>query len=174
MDKNLMKLGTAGALAGVGTTYLLKYIVSPALKWLGQYTPTVTAKLANPAIDINVQGSVTGVNTGLTGWLSNALGLTIPSSAVFQLVAAAIGGALLFIAGAYVVDILKISGSSKMKLGATIFAGNLIAGVILGTTALSLGITMVNVIIAFAINAAILAWLFTVIDDQLKLGLNPF
>lgn len=174
MNKNMIKLGVAGAIAGAGSSYLLKGI-SWLMSKIGQYTPQISAKLANPQIDINVSSSISGVNTGLTGWISNALGITIPSSLVFQLGAAAVGGALVFMLGAYAAELLGLmKGSSKMKLTATIFIGNLIAGLILGSAAISLGFSMVNLAIAFAINAIVLAWLFVYVDEQLKLGLNPF
>ena len=178
----IMKIGIAGAIAGVATQYLLRYIVSPVLNFAGQYIPSVTAKLANPVIDINVQQSLTGIETGLgpkaVTWLTNALGVTVPSSIATQLLMAALGGALLFIAGALVADALGfLTGSSKMKTGITIFAGSLGAALLLGTmaTPVAVGINLVNVLIAFGINAAILTWLFALVEDNFaKLGLMPF
>lgn len=177
---NVMKIGFAGALAGAATPYIMKWVVSPILGLIGQYTPIVTAKLANPAIDINVQSSLTGIETGLgpkaVTWLTNALGVTIPANVGTQLLTGAIGGALLFILGAYAADMLGLlSGGAVEKTMATIFAGSIITALILGTIALpvTLGITFVNVLIAFLINAAILAWLFVTIDNKGNLGILP-
>ena len=68
---DVMKVGMAGGLAGVLTYYILKP-VSYLLNLAGQYTPTIQAKLAAPVIDINVRGSLTGINTGLAGWITSS------------------------------------------------------------------------------------------------------
>jgi hypothetical protein len=86
---------------------------------------------------------------------------------------AALGGAILFILGSMLAD--AIPGMNKVnKLTATIFVGNLAAGIFLKSAALSIGISTLNLLIAFGINAAILSYVFRLADDELKLGLNPF
>jgi len=177
-NKEIQKIGIFGMVAGIITTFLMKGI-SWVLNLLGQYTPEITAKLANdatPVIAINVRESLTGINAGLSGWLADALGLTLPTNVIMPYVLAAAGGALLFIAGAYIAEMFDmLKGNSEAKTRTVIFFGNALAAFIIGGFAVpALGISFVNALIAFGINAAILAWAYVAIDKQLKIGLVPF
>lgn len=161
-----MKLWWFGVFAGVLTTYMLKYLVRPILDFLGGFMPELSLKLAesNPVISVNIRESLTGLNGGMSGWLVDALGLTvtIPMQTV---VMGAIGGGMLFVAGAWAADTLgMLKGNAMMKTKMTIFFGNIIAGIVIGGLVVpEIGITMVNTLIAFLINAAILAYGYTLL-----------
>lgn len=173
------KLLMFGAVIGLVTVPIMRFLVRPVLDLLGQYTPEISAKLAsdaNPVIAINVRESLTGINAGLSGWLSDALGLSIASNAIMPWIMAAIGGALLVWLGAWAADALGfLKGNSEQKTRVTIFFGSAVAAFVIGGMAVpELGISLVNSLIAFGINAAILAWFYVAIDKQFKLGLVPF
>jgi hypothetical protein len=174
------KLAVSGAIAGVATTYLLQWAVMPVLNFLGGFVPAVSLKLADAStntIAINIRESLTGIEAGLAGWLMDAFGLTVPNNMVTMLLVSAAGGALLFVAGGFVAEMLgMLKGNAVQKTRAVIFTGSVLAALILGTIGLppELGITLVNVLIAFGVNAAILAWAYGVIDSKAKLGLVPF
>ncbi len=176
MAKDKMGIITFGAIAGGATPYLLKFIVTPVLNFLGQFTPSISAKLANsaPVIDINVRNSLTGINGGLSAWLVDAFGFTlnIPGQAILM---GAIGGALLFWLGATVAEMMSLGGSARAKVGWSIFLGSFGAALILGGFAVpSIDITLVNTLLAFGINAAILSGLYVWIDKSAKLNIVPF
>lgn len=177
-SKQTQQIAIFGALAGVATPFLLKYVVMPILNFLGGIVPQLSLKLAeNPGtIEANIRASLTGINAGLAEWLVNALGITV--NVPFQTyIMAAVGGALLFLAGAYILDGMKaLGGNAEQKTRKVIFAGSIVAALILGTMGLppEIGLTLVNVLIAIMINAAILAWVYVAIDKQMKLGLIPF
>jgi hypothetical protein len=180
MKGKIMNLFVTGGIAG-GATYFILPWVSKILAWAGQYTPTVTAKLANPALEINVGQSV-GLETGLgttglgdkaVGWLSNALGFTVPTNTMTDVALAIIGGGLLFILGGYIAELVNYLGAktSLGKTAVTILAGNLAAGIILGTVALSsitLSVTFANVLIAMLINAGILALILSLVEPYIR------
>jgi len=184
MAKDTTKIITAGALVGALTPLAMKYIVSPVLGFLGQYAPTVTAKLANPAIDINVTQSLTGINTSLggkvLGWLTNALGITLPTNTMMVYLVAALGGAIAFLLGDWLLDQVKLGLKTTLqKMTALIFAANLMVAVALmllsGNLALQIGITTANIFIAMLINAGVLALVFTLLEDNVKkIGLVPY
>jgi len=169
------KIMVAGGIAGLVTPLLLKYAIMPILSALGQITPTLSAKLANPVINIDVTGSITGVNTGLSQWIYNALGLTL-TVPYMTYIMGAIGGALLFLGGAYAADALgMLKGTTGAKTTAMIFSGNAIAAFVIGGFAVpAIGFTLVNALIAFAINAAILSFVFVALDKPTGIGLVPF
>jgi len=176
--QQMNKLLIFGAVAGLITTLLMKGI-RYVLDMLGQFTPEIHAKLASgaaPVISINVRESLTGINAGLSGWLADALGLTVPSNMWMPYVMGAAGGAILIVAGAYAADMLGVlSGDAAKKTAMTIFLGSAIAAFVIGGFAVpALGISFANSAIAFGINAAILAYAYVAIDKQLKLGLIPF
>jgi hypothetical protein len=179
-DKEVNKLAIFGAIAGLFTVLLMDYIIRPILNLIGQFTPEISAKLAqktaNPVIAINVRESLTGINAGLSGWLSDALGLTLPSNAIMPWIMGAVGGALLIIVGHYAADAFGLlKGNAMQKTRWTIFFGSLGAAFLIGGMAVpELGITLVNALIAFGINAAILAFVYVWIDNQLKIGLIPY
>ena len=171
------KLLMSGAIAGVATPLLMKYLVSPILNMIGQFTPVVTAKLANPQIDINISQSLTGINTGLSTWLTNALGVTVPANIWTLYGMAAVGAAILFLAGGWAVEQFKLGKNAQEKTAWTIFSGSVGAALIMGTMALpvSLGITFVNVLIAFGINAVALAILYALLEKNIaEVGLMPY
>ena len=173
------KLAISGAIAGAGTPFLLKWAVMPILNTLGGFFPQFSLKLAesNNTIAVNIRESLTGINGGLAGWLMDALGITVPISMVTTLLISAVGGAILFVLGAMLAEQLGfLNGNALQKTRNTIFAGSIIAALILGTIGLppEIGITFVNVLIAMLINAAILAWLYTAIDKKASIGLVPF
>jgi len=177
--KEVNKLLMSGAIAGAATPFILKYAIMPILNMIGQLTPTISLKLANPdnGILINIRQSLTGIQSGLATWLTNALGITLPENIAITIMMAAIGGALLFLAGGYVADMLNLlKGSKEEKTRNTIFIGNIIAGFILGgaIATAGIGLTLVNILIAFLINAIVLSMLFSWVDSQLKLGLIPY
>ena len=176
-EKERNRLLMSGAIAGVLTPFILKYLVMPVLSVLGNFLPALSVKLGNPGtIEVNIRQSLTGVQAGLARWLTDALGLTIPETSFMPYVWAAAGGALLFLVGAYIADALKwLKGNARQKTTVIIFAGSAIAGFIIGGFAVpDIGLTLVNTFIALGVNAAILAWVFTLIDPQGKIGLTPF
>ena len=176
MKGKMENLLITGAIAGAVTPFILKYAVSPILNMIGQYTPTVTAKLANPALEINVGQSITGFTTGLGNkvvtWLTNSLGVTIPTNIIMDVAIAAIGGALLFVLGGYLAEYVKYLGakSAVAKTAVVILGGNLIAGLILGivATPIVLGVTFVNVLIAMSINAGLLALIVMLAEPYVR------
>jgi len=86
----------------------------------------------------------------------------------------AAGGALLFLVGAYIADAVGwLKGDAKRKTSVVIFTGSAVVAVILGGFVVpKIGITLLNTLIAFAINAGILAWIYSLLPK--KLGLIPF
>lgn len=175
---DIMKIGTFGAVAGVLTVFLMTYLISPVLNFLGQYTPEISAKLASgaPVISIHIRESLTGINAGLSGWMADALGLTIPSTVWMPYVMAAAGGAALFIVGAWLTNLVGwLKGDAVAKTRVVIFVGSAAAAFIIGGFAVpELGITLVNSLIAFGINAAILAWVYVTLAKALSKELIPF
>lgn len=172
-----MKLAKSGAIAGAVTPYLLMYVVMPILNVLGGIVPSFSVKLANPGIAINIRESLTGINAGLAGWLMDAFKFTVPESMFMTLLVSAIGGAALFVLGGMLIEAIgQLTGSAVRKTTMTIFAGSIIAAVILGTMGLppELNITFVNVLLAMLVNAAILAWAYSIIDSKAKIGLVPY
>ncbi len=171
------KLMVSGAIAGAVTPFLLAYLVMPVLNFIGGLVPAVSIKLADATIAVNIRESLTGIQAGLAGWIMDAFGITVPSNMLMTIIISAIGGAILFVAGGYAAEALGwLKGNAVQKTRNVIFVGSAIAALILGTIGLptELGLTLVNVIIALGINAAILAWLYGVIDEKAKLGLIPF
>ena len=180
--KEIQKVAIFGAAAGAVTPFLLQYVVMPILNILGGIVPAFSAKLAEPGtISINVRESLTGINTGLgdkvSAWIVDAfgIGVTVPNWAM-TIGLSAIGGALLFVLGAYVVNMFgMMKGNAKQKTRNVIFAGSIIAGLILGGLAIpEINLGMFNVLIAMLVNAAILAFVLVEIDDRAGFGLNPF
>lgn len=179
MDKEVNKVAIFGAVAGLLTVPLMNYAIRPILNLFGQFTPEISAKLAqkaNPVIAINVRESLTGINAGLSGWLADALGLTLPSNAIMPYVMGAVGGALFMVLGYYAADAFGLlKGNAEQKTKWTIFLGSLGVAFLIGGMAVpELGITLVNTLIAFGINAAILAFAYVWIDTKLKIGLTPY
>ena len=174
-DRN--KILTFGALAGLTTPILLKFIVMPILNFLAGIVPGISAKLAEPTatISVSVRESLTGIEGGLSGWLVDALGLTV-SVPMMTYIMAAVGGALFFLVGAYAADAIGwLKGNAEQKTRAVIFAGSAIAAFVLGGFAVpSIGIGLVDTLIALGINAAILAYVYVGIDKAMKLKLIPF
>ena len=174
--KETTKIAMFGAVAGFATPFILQYIVMPILKFLGGIVPAISAKLADPGtLAINVRESLTGLNGGLSGWLADALGISV--NVPFQTyIMAAVGGALLFVAGAYVADMFgMLKGNPTQKTRNVVFTGNVIAALILGSLVVpSLNLGFFNVMIAFLINAAIVAFVWVWIDETAKIGLIPF
>jgi len=171
------KLMYSGAIAGAATPYLLKFAVMPVLDLLGKFAPTVSLKLANPEIAVNVRESLTGIQAGLAGWTTNALGLTVPDSAITMILMSAVGGALFFVLGGMLANAIGfLEGNAVQKTRAVVFSGSIVAALILGTIALppALNLTLVNLLIALGVNAAILSYLYVKIDEKGKFGLVPF
>lgn len=172
------KLLISGGIAGAATPFLLKYVIVPILNMIGQFTPEVSAKLANPTLAINIRESLTGINAGLSGWLMQSLGIAITENIFIQLIMGAVGGALLFLLGGYLADAIGFLGMKTVvsKTAIVIFIGNIAAGLILGLMAIptTIDITLVNVLFAFGINAGILAWVYSLIDEKGRIGLIPF
>jgi len=176
-NKEYGKIAMFGGIAGVATPFILKYAALPILSALAKVIPGVSAKLAEstPTISISVTNSLTGINGGLSNWLVNAIGIT--ASIPFETyIMGAIGGALIFMLGAWVADLTgMLKGNAAEKTRAVIFSGSLAAAFILGGFAVpAIGLGMLDTLIAFMINAAILAWIYVTIDDKAKLGLIPF
>lgn len=177
MALDIKKLGISGAIAGVATGVLLGKVVMPVLNFVGNWVPQLSLKLANPAtLEVNIRQSLTGINAGLGTWFANILGLTLPETPYMPYVWAAVGGAALFIAGAYLADALKmLEGSAVKKTATVIFLGSALAVVVLaGFKIPSINWALANTVIAMAINAGILAWLYSLIDPKGSIGLLPF
>lgn len=177
MALDIKKLGISGAIAGAGTGLLLGKVVMPILNILGNWVPQLSLKLANPAtVEVNIRQGLTGINSGLATWFTNILGYTVPDTAYMPYVLAAVGGAILFIAGAYIADAAKmLEGSAVKKTATTIFFGSALAVVVLaGFKMPEINWGLANTIIAMAINAGILAYLYSLIDPKGSIGLLPF
>ncbi len=176
-EKDRNKILMFGALAGLVTPVLLKYIVMPILNLLGSIIPGISAKLANPAatISISVRESLTGIEGGLSGWLVDALGITA-TVPLMTYVMAAVGGAILFYVGAYIADMIGwLKGNAEQKTKVVIFVGSALAAFVLGGFAVpAIGIGLIDTVIALGINAAILAFVDGWIDKKLNLKLIPF
>ncbi len=177
-DKDRNKILMFGAIAGLATPFLLRVLIMPILNFLGGIIPGISAKLAQGnagTISIAVRDSLTGIQGGLSGWLVDALGLTFQVPMMTYVMSAA-GGAIFFLVGAYAADAIGwLKGNSEEKTRAVIFLGSAIAALVLGGFAVpSIGIGLIDTLIAFGINAAILAWVYVAIDKQFKIGLIPF
>lgn len=178
-NKDLQKIAMFGAIAGLATPFIMKWLVMPVLNFLGGILPAFSLKLAengaNPTISVAVRDSLTGIEGGLSGWLVDSLGLTL--TVPFQtFIMGAIGGALFFVVGAYVADMAgMLKGDKFQKTRIVIFVGSIAAGLLLGSMAVpEIGIDLINTLIAFLVNAAVLAWVYVWIDKQMKLGMVPF
>ena len=179
MGQNTEKLAIFGIVIGLLTMPLMKYAIRPILDMFGQFTPEISAKLASkatPVISFNVRESLTGIDSSLSGWLADALGLTLPTTMIMPYIMAAVGGVIFVVAGAWIADQLGVlKGDARRKTAITVFVGSALVAFIIGGMAVpQLGITLVNSLIAFGINAVILAYAYVWIDKQLKLGLVPF
>ena len=174
------KLALSGAIAGAVTPFLLQWIVMPVLNAIGGFIPAVSLKLADTSgntVFINVRESLTGLNGGIAGWLMDAFGLTVTQNWMTTILISAVGGAILFVVGSLLAEQLGLlTGNAVQKTRIVIFVGSLGAALILGTMGLppTINLTLVNVLIAMLVNAAILAWLYGIIDEKAKLGLVPF
>lgn len=177
-EKERNKVLTFGAVAGLATPFLLSKVILPLLNIVAGIVPGISAKLADPAatISISVRESLTGIQGGLSGWLTDALGISVSSNLLMTYLMAAIGGAVFFLLGAYVGDGLKmLKGNAEQKTRAVIFWGSAAAALVLGGFAVpEIGLGLVDTIIALGINAVILAYAYVWIDRQLKIGLIPF
>ena len=175
--KEIQKVAIFGAAAGAVTPFILQYVVMPILNILGGIVPAFSAKLAGPGtLAINVRESLTGINGGLSGWLADALGISVEIPYLQTVIMGAIGGAILFVIGAYAVEAFgMMKGSAKQKTRNVIFAGSIGAGLILGGFVLpQLNIGFANVLIAMLVNAAFIAFILVEIDYRGKFGLSPF
>ena len=174
------KLAMSGAIAGAVTPFLLQWAVMPILNRLGGFIPAFSLKLADTSgntVLLNVRESLTGLTGGFAGWLMDAFGITVAQSTITMIIVSAVGGAILFVVGGYVADMLGLlEGSAVQKTRIVIFTGSVAAGLLLGSIGLppALNLTLANVLIAMLVNAAILAWLYGVLDEKAKLGLVPF
>ena len=173
------KLLVSGAIAGAATPFLLSWAVLPILNFLSGFVPQASLKLAEASaqtVAVDVRGSLTGFEA-IGGWLLDALGVTAGNSWMTVVLLGAVGGAILFVVGAKLADALGfLTGTALQKTRNVIFAGSIAAGLVLGTIALppEIGLTLVNVLIAMLVNAAILAWAYTYLDTKAKLGLVAF
>lgn len=175
-QKEMQKIGIFGAVAGLATPLLLKYVAMPVLNVAAGVVPGISAKLADAGtISISVRESLTGINGGLSGWLVDALGLTL-NVPYMTYIMGALGGALFMILGAYAADMLgMLKGNAMQKTRTTIFIGSIAAGFVLGGFAVpAINLGLVDALLAFLINAAVLAFLYVTIDDKAGLGLIPF
>ena len=179
--KDLTKIAVFGMIAGAATPLLLR-LTMWVLNFFGGIVPAFSAKLAEPGtVSVNVRESLTGLNTGLgnkvSAWIVDAfgIGVSVPSWMTTIALGAA-GGAILFVAGAYLLDMFGwLKGKPIQKTRNVIFAGNILAGFVLGTFAVpEINIETFNILIAFFVNAAILAFVYVGIDKEAKLGLVPF
>lgn len=173
----MRKFAISGAIAGAATPYILMYLVMPVLNFLGGIIPSFSLKLANPTVAINVRESLTGIQAGLAGWVMDMFRITVPESLITTTLITALGGALLFIAGGYLADMFgQLTGSKVRKTAVVIFSGSIVAGLILGIFGLptELNISVVNMVLAMLVNAAILSWVFGLIDDKAQIGMVPF
>ena len=175
-NKQAMDVAKFGAIAGVLTSLLIKYLVMPILDALAGIVPGISAKLSDATISISVRESLTGINGGLSGYLVDLLGITSNIAWMPHIVMSAVGGAVFFLVGAYAADALGLmKGDAKSKTRMVIFLGSAIAAFVLGGFAVpQINIDLVNVLITFMINAAILAFVYVAIDKKAKIGLVPF
>jgi len=169
------KLLVSGAIAGAATPILLKAVMY-LLNLLGGIVPAFSLKLATPEIAVNVRQSLTGLDGSLSAWLMDALGLSVSVGSYTPYLYGAIGGALLFLGADYLADQLGfLKGSAMQKTRIMIFVGNIAAGAIFGALLpAALGYSFINVVIAFAVNAAVLAWIYTMVDKKANIGLVPY
>jgi len=173
---NTKKLAISGLIAGAATPLILKGIMW-VLNMLGGIVPSVSLKLASPEIAVNVRQSLTGLDGSLAGWFMDAIGANVSIGAgLTPYLYGAIGGALLFIGADWLSDTLGLlKGTALKKTTIMIFVGNLTLGAIFGALLpASLGYSFINVLIAFALNALILAWAYTEFDKKASIGLVPY
>ena len=169
------KLLISGAIAGALTPILLKVIMY-VLNLFSGILPTFSLKLATPEIAVNIRQSLTGLDGSLAGWAMGALGISVNVGSIAPYIYGAIGGALLFIGADYVANALGLlKGDALQKTRVMIFVGNIAAGAIFGAVLpAQLGYGFVNLLLAFAVNAAVLAWIYTEADKKFKIGLIPY
>ena len=173
------KLAVSGAIAGAITPFLLQWVVMPILNFLGGFTPQLSLKLAEAGsntLAVNVRESLSGFDT-LGGWLLDALGVTAGNSLTMTVLIGAAGGAAIFVTGAWLAESLGFLGGTPMqKTRNVIFVGSIAAGLLIGKIGLppEIGLTLTNVLIAMLVNAAILAWIYTWLAKNTKLGVVPF
>jgi hypothetical protein len=178
--KNLEKFAVLGAAAGAATSFIMKYLMM-ALNWIAPNVPDVSIKLANPTLAVNIRESLTGLNGSFGTWLMDNIGLTIPTSTITNLLVSAVGGAAFFVVGGLIAEQIDYFGAKKSagKVAAVIFSGSAAAGIVFGGLALpsalsvQAGVSLANVLIAFGINAAVLAGIYSLADKELGTGLVP-
>lgn len=155
-------LGAAGAV-----------ITKPLLSGIS----TVLSKVPGLSVDLqSVSLSTTGLNTvinpGLNTYVQKLLGLVTLPFTMPDWIMLAIGGALFVILGGMVVDYFeldKMLGVKKAgKLAAIFVVASLITTAVLSWT---VAIPAVAVLVPLVIDALILAWIFVLINDALKLDL---
>lgn len=170
MAVNVKQWGILGAIMGFLTPIVLSTISSVINSVSGITGVTVNLQ----AITITYTGGsvVTLPASQGSAYFAKVFGL-IPNIGIQQMipemVMLALGGAAVFIAGAYVADMLGMSSSSKVaRLTTVIVVGGLIFGFLA-----SKAIPGVNVWVATVVDAAVLGLIFNALDENLNLGLIP-
>lgn len=154
----IQKYGVLGALAGVGTGFMLKFISQ-----LVSNIPGVNLDLQSISISTTGLGNV--VNTGLSTYAQKLLGLVSVPLTIPEWAYLAIGGAAFVILGAYIADMINMLKGSKQRQLTTIMV---IAGVAVGwIMSMSVGIPALASIVTTVIDAAILSWILIFVDDSI-------
>ena len=170
MAANLKKWGILGAVMGVFTGLLLNTLSSVINSLSGVTGVTVNLQ----AITVTYTGGsvVTLPATQGSQFFAKIFGM-IPNIGIQQMipeiVMLGIGGALVFIAGAYIADMLGLLNGSKVQKLATVIV---IGGGVFGYLA-SKALPGPTVWIATIVDALVLGLIVNFIDDNAKLGLIP-
>lgn len=170
----VQKYGILGAVASLAVPWIMGWAVIPILNALAGVLPGFTATLAagSPGmVTINVRQALQiGLQASPIGsYIFGLTKMTIPAVLI-----TAVGGAAVFIAGAYLADMIGIRrGTAGKRLAAVIFAGTLVASLLVTATLPTLGLGFVNTLIAFGINALVLGYVIVFINDTAKLNIVP-
>lgn len=164
-QKDLMKYGWLGFLAGIATGFILKFISQ-----IVSAIPGVSLDLQSITVGTTGLGGIIKPELGqkLLGLIPAGLPLTIP-----EFIGIGVGGAVFVILGAWIVDSVKALQIAKTKQGklATILV---VAGVASGwILSMAIGLPALSGIIVLAVNAYILSWILVFVDDNLGTKLIP-
>lgn len=166
-QKDVTAWGVLGAVAGVGTGFLLETVSK-----LASMIPGVSVDLQS--ISVQTSGLTDVVNTGLSDKISLYAGKLLGALPVgltgMEWLYIALGGALFTIIGAYIADMLGfLKGSKLQKVMAVMIIGGVIVGYVLGN-----GINLAfESIVIMVVNVAILSYIVVTLDDMLNLKLVP-
>lgn len=160
MAIKIQKTAMLGAILGAATPWMLA-----AVSKVASLIPGVDVSLQSISIGANVSGEFAAGVSNVANQIFGLVPVTLPT-----IIQTAIGGAIFVTAGAWIADMLGLLKGSKMqRLTSTLVTAAVVIGAVM---AMAIPFTITTGII-LVVNSVILAWLWTMIDNQLKTNLIP-